>query len=129
MPVLHAAPKTEEAESRRLSWPPALSRPSIQSPTRIHRAQQQCRRFNFNNGKLVRIPNSLRFLSGNAVASGSVAFSPDGQFLIVTEKANLCRTAHPQDPGSPAHIQIVLSGSARPFDRILRQNPRGGIAR
>ena len=43
--------------------------------------------FNFNNGKLVRIPNSLRFLSGNAVASGSVAFSPDGQFLIVTEKA------------------------------------------
>jgi 6-phosphogluconolactonase len=41
----------------------------------------------FNNGKLVRIPNSLRFLSGNAVASGSVAFSPDGQFLIVTEKA------------------------------------------
>jgi 6-phosphogluconolactonase (cycloisomerase 2 family) len=43
--------------------------------------------FNFNNGKLVRIPNSLRFLSGNAAASGSVAFSPDGQFLIVTEKA------------------------------------------
>ena len=43
--------------------------------------------FNFNDGKLVRIPNSLRFLSGNAVASGSVAFSPDGQFLIVTEKA------------------------------------------
>jgi 6-phosphogluconolactonase (cycloisomerase 2 family) len=43
--------------------------------------------FNFNNGKLIRIPNSLRFLSGNAVASGSVAFSPDGQFLIVTEKA------------------------------------------
>jgi 6-phosphogluconolactonase (cycloisomerase 2 family) len=29
----------------------------------------------------------LRLLSGNAVASGSVAFSPDGQFLIVTEKA------------------------------------------
>src|SRR5579863_4009262 len=43
--------------------------------------------FNFSDGKLVRIPNSLRFLSGNAVASGSVAFSPDGQFLIVTEKA------------------------------------------
>jgi 6-phosphogluconolactonase (cycloisomerase 2 family) len=43
--------------------------------------------FNLNNGRLVRIPNSLRLLSGNAVASGSVAFSPDGQFLIVTEKA------------------------------------------
>jgi 6-phosphogluconolactonase (cycloisomerase 2 family) len=43
--------------------------------------------FQFTNGRLVRIPNSLRFLSANAVASGSVAFSPDGQFLIVTEKA------------------------------------------
>jgi len=43
--------------------------------------------FHFQNGKLDRIPNSLRFLSSNAVASGSVAFSPDGQFLIVTEKA------------------------------------------
>ena len=43
--------------------------------------------FHFHNGKLDRIPNSLRFLSGNTVASGSVAFSPDGQFLIVTEKA------------------------------------------
>src|ERR1700722_5052189 len=43
--------------------------------------------FKFNGGKLVRIPNSLRFLSANTVASGSVAFSPDGQLLIVTEKA------------------------------------------
>src|SRR6202790_4842259 len=43
--------------------------------------------FTFNNGKLERIPNSLRFLSGNAVASGSVAFSPDGRVLVVTEKA------------------------------------------
>src|ERR1700744_5886343 len=43
--------------------------------------------FYFNHGKLVRIPKSLRLLSANAVASGSVAFSPDGRFLIVTEKA------------------------------------------
>ena len=43
--------------------------------------------FHFNHGKLVRIPNSLRFLSVNTAASGSVAFSPDGQFLVVTEKA------------------------------------------
>jgi 6-phosphogluconolactonase len=38
--------------------------------------------FHFNNGKLVRIPNSLRLLSGNAVASGSVAFSPDGRAVF-----------------------------------------------
>jgi 6-phosphogluconolactonase (cycloisomerase 2 family) len=43
--------------------------------------------FRFQNGKLERIANSLRFLSTNTAASGSVAFSPDGQFLVVTEKA------------------------------------------
>ena len=32
-------------------------------------------------------PIPCGFLSGNAVTSASVAFSPDGQFLIVTEKA------------------------------------------
>ena len=42
--------------------------------------------FYFDDGKLVRIGGSLRFLSANAVGSGSVAFSPDGRFLVVTEK-------------------------------------------
>src|SRR6202522_3123287 len=37
--------------------------------------------FHFNGGKLERIPKSQRFLSGNGVGSGSVAFIPDGTFL------------------------------------------------
>jgi 6-phosphogluconolactonase len=66
--------------------------------------------FHFNDGKLVRIPNSLRFLSTNAVASGSVAFSPDGQFLIVTEKAtNDLDVFKVQSDGSLSQATITAS--------------------
>jgi 6-phosphogluconolactonase (cycloisomerase 2 family) len=44
--------------------------------------------FQLRGGKLTRIPGSLRFLSeNNGAFPGSVAFSPDGHFLAVTEKA------------------------------------------
>ena len=36
---------------------------------------------------MTRIPDSLRFLSGKDIGSASVAFSPDGKFLLVTERA------------------------------------------
>jgi 6-phosphogluconolactonase (cycloisomerase 2 family) len=42
--------------------------------------------FRLHGGKLARIPDSLRFLSGNGVGSASLAFSPDGRFLLVTER-------------------------------------------
>ena len=42
--------------------------------------------FRLQSGKLARIPDSLRFLSGNGVGSASLAFSPDGRFLLVTER-------------------------------------------
>src|SRR5689334_23230873 len=42
--------------------------------------------FRIADGKLVRIPDSLRFLSGNFVESASLAFTPDGRFLVVTER-------------------------------------------
>lgn len=38
------------------------------------------------NGKLTQIPHSTTFLSTSNSGPGSVAFSPDGQFLVVTEK-------------------------------------------
>ena len=66
--------------------------------------------FHFNDGKLVRIPNSLRFLSTNAVAPGSVAFSPDGQFLIVTEKVtNDLDVFKVQSDGSLSQATITAS--------------------
>jgi 6-phosphogluconolactonase len=43
--------------------------------------------FRVVNGQLIRIPDSLRFLSGNFVESASLAFTPDGKFLVVTERA------------------------------------------
>jgi 6-phosphogluconolactonase (cycloisomerase 2 family) len=43
--------------------------------------------FRLTGDKLVRIPDSLRFLSGNFVNSASLAFSPDGRYLLVTERA------------------------------------------
>jgi 6-phosphogluconolactonase len=42
--------------------------------------------FYFDDGKFVRISNSIRFISANAVGSGVVAFSPHRRFLLVTEK-------------------------------------------
>ncbi|HEY2464581.1 MAG TPA: beta-propeller fold lactonase family protein [Steroidobacteraceae bacterium] len=44
--------------------------------------------FRFQEGKLTRIPDSLRLLSENGAGSGSVAFSPNGQFLAVTERTS-----------------------------------------
>jgi len=43
--------------------------------------------FRVHGGRLERIADSLRFLSGNGAASASIAFSPDGKFLLVTERA------------------------------------------
>jgi 6-phosphogluconolactonase len=43
--------------------------------------------FRVQNGKLTRIPNSQRFLSANFVESASLAFSGDGRYLVVTERA------------------------------------------
>jgi 6-phosphogluconolactonase (cycloisomerase 2 family) len=40
-----------------------------------------------DEGKLNSIPNSVRRLSGNGVASASISFSPDGRVLLVTERA------------------------------------------
>jgi 6-phosphogluconolactonase len=43
--------------------------------------------FNLNeNGRLVMIPNSIRYLSASNTGPSSLAFSPDGRFLLLTEK-------------------------------------------
>jgi 6-phosphogluconolactonase len=39
------------------------------------------------NGRLSQIPDSIRFLTTNNSEGASLAFSPDGQFLVVTERA------------------------------------------
>jgi 6-phosphogluconolactonase len=44
--------------------------------------------FSLQDGKLTRIPQSLRFLSENGAGAASIAFSPDGKHLIVTERTS-----------------------------------------
>src|SRR5215472_18953935 len=39
------------------------------------------------HGELRRIPNSIRFLTTNNSEAASLAFSPDGRFLLVSERA------------------------------------------
>ncbi len=43
--------------------------------------------FELRDGKLARLSDSLRFLSGNGTNSASLAFSADGRHLVVTERA------------------------------------------
>jgi 6-phosphogluconolactonase (cycloisomerase 2 family) len=43
--------------------------------------------FRLQEGHLKRLPDSLRFLSANLVNSASLAFSVDGRYLVVTERA------------------------------------------
>ena len=79
--------------------------------------------FHFNHGKLVRIPNSLRFLSGNTAASGSVAFSPDGQLLIVTEKAtNNLDVFKVLSDGSLSQATITKSIGPGAFSAVFTRN-------
>lgn len=42
--------------------------------------------FLLNGDRLAQIPNSTRFLSTNTSGAASIAFSPDGRFLAVTER-------------------------------------------
>jgi 6-phosphogluconolactonase (cycloisomerase 2 family) len=42
--------------------------------------------FTLHGDNLVPLPNSIRFLSTNTSGAASLAFSPDGKFLVVTER-------------------------------------------
>jgi 6-phosphogluconolactonase (cycloisomerase 2 family) len=65
------------------------------------------------SGALKAIPGSTRFLSTGNAGPGSLAFSPDGQFLLVTEKAtNSIDAFHVQIDGTLA--PIVVNASAGP---------------
>ena len=79
--------------------------------------------FHFNGGKLERIPKSQRFLSANGVVSGSVAFSPDGQFLIVTEqKTNNLDVFKVLSDGSLSQATITASVGPGAFSARFTRN-------
>src|SRR3984957_1427892 len=79
--------------------------------------------FHFNGGKLERIPNSQRFLSGNGVVSGSAGFSPDGQFLIVTEqKTNNLDVFKVLSDGSLSQATLTTSVGPGAFSARFTRN-------
>jgi len=72
--------------------------------------------FQMQGGKLHRIPGSVRLLSENGANSASVAFSPDGHFLAVTEKAtNLIDVFHVLADGTLSSIKSSQSAGPGAF--------------
>jgi 6-phosphogluconolactonase len=60
-----------------------------------------------NGGRLEQIKNSTAFLTGTTTGGASLAFSPDGQFLVATERvANNIDVFHIQPDGSLSPIVV-----------------------
>jgi len=67
-------------------------------------------------GQLTKIENSTQFLSANATGGASIAISPDGQFLAVTERlANNIDIFHIHSNGTLSPIAINPSPGAGAF--------------
>jgi len=79
--------------------------------------------FRIHDGSLTRIPDSRRFLSGNFVNSGSVAFSKDGRYLVVTERTtNNIDVFNVQPDGRLAPITVNPAVGAGTFAALFAPN-------
>ena len=72
---------------------------------------------------LVRIPDSLRFLSANFVNSASLAFTPDGRYLLVTERTtNKIDVFRVLADGSLSELTINASAGPGAFSVVVAPN-------
>jgi 6-phosphogluconolactonase len=79
--------------------------------------------FRLFEGRLLRIPDSQRFLSGNFVNSASIAFSPDGRFLVVTERStNSIDVFRVQPDGRLSTISVNPSAGPGAFAAVIAPN-------
>jgi 6-phosphogluconolactonase (cycloisomerase 2 family) len=79
--------------------------------------------FRLFDAKLVRIPDSQRFLSGNFANSASLAFSPDGRFLVVTERTtNSIDVFRVQPDGRLSAITVNPSAGPGAFSAVVAPN-------
>lgn len=76
--------------------------------------------FQLRDGRLTRIPDSLRFLSANFVNSGSVAFSHDGRYLVATERAtNSIDVFRVQTDGRLSSITVNPAAGTGTFSAVF----------
>ena len=74
-------------------------------------------------GQLKSIPDSLTYLSTGNSGAASLSFSPNGQFLLVTEKVtNVIDAFHVQIDGTLAPIVINPSAGAGAFSILFAPN-------
>lgn len=79
--------------------------------------------FRLADGKLARIADSLRFLSGNFTESASLAFTPDGGFLVATERAtNKIDVFRVQADGRLAAITVNSSAGPGAFSVVTTRS-------
>jgi len=77
-----------------------------------------------NGGSLDQIQNSTAFLTGTTTGGASLAFSPDGQFLVVTERvANNIDVFHVQADGTLS--PIVVNSNPAPGTFSVAFSPEG----
>ena len=68
------------------------------------------------SGELVRIPNSTRALAAGAAGAAAVRFTPDGHWLVVTERASARIETFPVLPnGRLGEPVVTASNGAAPF--------------
>src|SRR6267378_6946053 len=79
--------------------------------------------FHLNQGNLVPIANSTRFLTNNEPGGASISFSPDGRFLAVTEKqTNNIDVFTVQADGTLAPIKVTPSIGPGVFSILFAPN-------
>ena len=79
--------------------------------------------FRLQNGALTPIPNSLRFLTTNTSGAASLAFSPDGHFLAVTERLTNDIDVFPvNSDGTLGNIVTFTHGGAGTFSLSFAPN-------
>jgi 6-phosphogluconolactonase len=82
-----------------------------------------------DDGRLHQIPHSLSFLSTNTSGAASLAFSPDGRFLLVTERVtNNVDVFSVQTNGTLSPIVINPSAGAGAFSVAFAPNGAASVS-